>query len=258
MSSFTVVIPARFASSRLPGKPLVDIGGIPMIQHVWTRSLEAGAAQVIIATDSAKVHAACMAFGADVRMTSGEHESGTDRINEVVSMLALDDEHVVVNVQGDEPLMPPENIRQVAELAAMPNTDVATLHVPIDSLDDYLDPNVVKLVTDEEGRALYFSRAPIPWHRDAVDDAGRPALFSGALRHLGIYAYRNAALRRFSNARSCSIELTEKLEQLRALWLGMTVRAAMAARTPMRGVDTPDDLEIVRGLVAGRAATGKS
>lgn len=256
MNPFTVVIPARFASSRLPGKPLVDIGGIPMIQHVWTRSLEAGAAQVIVATDSAKVHDACVAFGADVRMTSSEHESGTDRINEVVSMLALDDEHVVVNVQGDEPLMPPENIRQVAELAAMPNTDVATLHVPVESLDDYLDPNVVKLVTDKEGRALYFSRAPIPWHRDARDDAGRPALFSGALRHLGIYAYRNGALRRFSNAGTCSLELTEKLEQLRALWLGMTVRTAVAARMPMRGVDTPEDLKTVRDLVAGRAAGG--
>jgi len=253
LSSFTVVIPARFASTRLPGKPLADIGGMPMIWHVWQRSLESGAARVVIATDSDEVRDTCEAFGADVRMTSATHESGTDRINEVAASLALNDSDIVVNVQGDEPLMPPENIRQVAELAAVAGTDIATLHVPVESLDAYLDPNVVKLVADERGRALYFSRAPVPWYRDAPSDSNRlPSMFSGASRHLGIYAYRVSALRKFAAAAPCGLELAEKLEQLRALWLGMTIRTAIAARIPSRGVDTAEDLETVRMEVAQR------
>lgn len=251
MTRFSVVIPARFASTRLPGKPLADIAGRPMIIHVWERAREAGASRVIIATDDMRIRDACRQHGADVFMTSTEHVSGTDRINEVVGELSAADGDVFVNVQGDEPLMPPENIRQVAELAMRPGTDIATLHVPITSRDEFLDPNVVKLVAGEDGRALYFSRAPIPWYRSSELDENRwPVAFAGALRHLGIYAYRAAALRRFSAAPPCALEDTEKLEQLRALWMGMTIRTALAARVPPRGVDTPEDLEAVRALCA--------
>lgn len=253
MSSFTVVIPARFASTRLSGKPLLDIGGKPMIQHVWERALESDAVRVVIATDDPRIEDVCREFGADVVMTSDQHDSGTDRINEVVSQLQLDGAAIVVNVQGDEPFMPPQNIRQVAELAAIDGTDISTLHVPITGIDEYLDLNTVKLVADEDGRALYFSRAPVPWHRDApLDSSGRPTTFAGAVRHLGIYAYRVSALRKFSAARACALEMTEKLEQLRALWLGMTIRTAAANSAPSRGVDTSDDLEAVRTLYAER------
>lgn len=251
MNSFTVVIPARFASTRLPGKPLLDIHGKPMIQHVWERALESGADRVVVATDDEKVRDACVQFGADAVLTSPNHESGTDRIHETVSVLDLDEADIVVNVQGDEPLMPPENIRQVAELVARPDTDIATLHVPIESLEEYTNMNVVKLVSDRQGRALYFSRAPIPWHRDAsVNNEGKPMVFAGAVRHLGIYAYRVSALRTFSNAQPCALESTEKLEQLRALWLGLTIRSAVAASAPSAGVDTQEDLDVVRELMA--------
>ncbi|HEX7030530.1 MAG TPA: 3-deoxy-manno-octulosonate cytidylyltransferase [Gammaproteobacteria bacterium] len=247
MTDFTVVIPARFASTRLPGKPLADIAGKPMIAHVWERAREAGAARVIVATDDARVHAACERLGAEVFMTAADHASGTDRINEVVGALSASDNDIFVNVQGDEPFMPPENIRQAAELAALAGTDIATLHVPVLSREEFLDPNVVKLVADADGRALYFSRAPIPWNRNAGrDDNGWPAAFEGAVRHLGIYAYRAGALRRFAAAPSCVLEDMESLEQLRALWLGMTVRTAVAVRVPPHGVDTPEDLEAAR------------
>jgi 3-deoxy-manno-octulosonate cytidylyltransferase (CMP-KDO synthetase) len=251
VTRFTVVIPARFASTRLPGKPLADISGRPMIVHVWERAREAGASRVIIATDDMRIRDACSRYGADVFMTSTEHVSGTDRINEVVGELGAADDEVFVNVQGDEPLMPPENVRQVAELVMRRGTDIATLHVPVISRDEFLDPNVVKLVAGEDGRALYFSRAPIPWYRSSALDENRwPVSFAGALRHLGIYAYRAAALRRFSAEPPSALEDTEKLEQLRALWMGMTIRTALAARVPPRGVDTPEDLEAVRALYA--------
>lgn len=250
MNNFTVVIPARFASTRLPGKPLAEIAGRPMILHVWQRAQESGAARVIIATDDVRVRDVCREYGADVMMTSMEHASGTDRINEVARMMDMRDDDILVNVQGDEPLMPPENIRQVAELAAIPETDIATLHVPVTSFQEFNDPNAVKLVANESGRALYFSRAPIPWCRDGgADDCGRPLSFEGAMRHLGIYAYRVDALKRFSAAPACALEVNEKLEQLRALWLGMTLRTAMATRIPPRGVDTVEDLEFVRTLL---------
>lgn len=251
MSTFTVVIPARYGSTRLPGKPLADIGGEPMILHVWRRACEAGAARVIIATDDPRIRAACEPV-AEVIMTSADHASGTDRINEIVKGLAASDDEVFVNVQGDEPLMPPENIRQVAELVAQPHTDIATLHVPVSSREEFLDPNVVKLVADRSGRALYFSRAPLPWPRNAtIDDNGWPVTFDGAMRHLGIYAYRAAALRRFAAAPPAGLEDIEKLEQLRALWMGMTIRTALAARAPARGIDTAEDLDLVRAMFGG-------
>ncbi|HEX7048247.1 MAG TPA: 3-deoxy-manno-octulosonate cytidylyltransferase [Gammaproteobacteria bacterium] len=249
MTDFTVVVPARFASTRLPGKPLLDIAGKPMIAHVWERAQEAGAGRVIVATDDERIRAACEQFGAEVFMTAKDHASGTDRINEVVAGLSANDDDVFVNVQGDEPLMPPENIRQVAELAALAGTDIATLHVPVTLREEFLDPNVVKLVADAEGRALYFSRAPIPWNRNGErDENGWPTAFEGAVRHLGIYAYRTNALRRFAAAPSCVLEDMESLEQLRALWMGMTIRTSIAARIPPRGVDTPEDLVALRGL----------
>ena len=252
MTEFVVVIPARYASTRLPGKPLADIAGRPMILHVADRAREAGAKQVVIATDSEEIRKACTAEGVNVVMTSVRHQSGTDRINEAAAALGLDDGDIVVNVQGDEPLMPAENIRQVAELAAEADVDIATLHVPVAGLRDFLDPNVVKLVCAENGNALYFTRAPVPWHRDAEHDTeGRQTAFEGAVRHLGIYAYRVASLRRFSAASPCALEIIEKLEQLRALWLGMTIRTAPAARAPARGVDTQEDLDAVRRLVQG-------
>ncbi|HLU61926.1 MAG TPA: 3-deoxy-manno-octulosonate cytidylyltransferase [Gammaproteobacteria bacterium] len=248
--TFTVVIPARYASTRLPGKPLAPIAGRPMILHVWDRAMAAGAARVLIATDDARIAAACREAGAEVAMTSAAHASGTDRINEAVSGLGLGPEEVVVNVQGDEPLMPAENIRQVAELAARPGTDMATLHVPITSLEEFLNPAVVKVVADDHDRALYFSRAPIPWPRDVdVDETGRPGAFDGALRHLGIYAYKVAALQRFAAHPAAPLENIERLEQLRALAIGMTIRVQAAASLPPPGVDTPADLEAVRALI---------
>lgn len=251
--SFTVIIPARYASTRLPGKPLQLIAGRPMILHVWDRAMEAGAARVLVATDDARIENACRQAGAEVIMTSADHVSGTDRLNEAARLLGFSDDDIVVNVQGDEPLMPSENIRQVAELARRGGTDIATLHAPVTSLEEFLDPSVVKVVADDQGRALYFTRAPVPWPRDVeVDEHGRPVGFEGALRHLGIYAYRVGALRRFAGRSTAELESVEKLEQLRALVMGMTIRVQSAASLPPPGVDTPADLEAVRALMEAR------
>jgi 3-deoxy-manno-octulosonate cytidylyltransferase (CMP-KDO synthetase) len=253
MSDFVVIIPARYASSRLPGKPLLDIGGKPMIQHTWQRASESGATRVIVATDDYKIRSMSESFGAEAVMTSTRHESGTDRIHEAVNELDIDDDAIVVNLQGDEPLMPAANIRQVAELVARPETDMATLSVPVESLDEFLNPNVVKLVADQSGRALYFSRAPVPWDRDGAPGNVESQLsFEGARRHLGIYAYRVGALRRFSAAESAQLERLEKLEQLRALAMGMVIRVANAAETPPTGIDTEADIERVRKLLSRR------
>lgn len=247
MSDFWVVIPARYASSRLPGKPLLEIGGKPMIQHVWERANESGAGHVLIATDDSRILSACEGFGAEAVMTSDQHQSGTDRIAEAIGQYELDDNTIIVNVQGDEPQMPYANIRQVAELAARPGTDIATLHVPVTSLDEYLNPNVVKCVMGGDDRAIYFSRAPVPWHRDgAAKGIQSQQEFGHACRHLGIYAYRASALRKFSAAEPAALEMTEKLEQLRALVMGMTVRAVEAMEVPLPGIDTPEDLSRLR------------
>ena len=252
MSAFHVVIPARFASVRLPGKPLATIAGRPMIQWAWERASESGAASVIVATDHEDVMAACNAFGAEAIMTSAHHASGTDRIAEVASRLGWDEEVVVVNVQGDEPLLPAVLIRQVAELLLLhPEADVGTLGTPIHELDEYLDPNVVKLVTAVDGSALYFSRAPIPWHRDgAAQGLVTQARHEGAMRHLGLYSYRVGALQRLAANPPCRLELIERLEQLRALWLGMRIQADAALEVPPAGVDTAADLERINRLLA--------
>ncbi len=249
--SFYVVIPARYASSRLPAKPLKDIAGKPMIQHVYQRAQLSEAAQVIIATDDARIEAAVKAFGGRVCMTSAEHQSGTDRLQEVAEKLGLAPDDIVVNVQGDEPLIPPQVINQVAEnLAAAKQASVSTLSEPIQSADDFLDPNVVKVVSDEQGFALYFSRAPIPWPRDqfARDKGQLPNNFP-AQRHIGIYGYRVALLNRFVTWDMAPLESIECLEQLRVMWKGESIHVAEAVVPVPGGVDTEADLERVRQLI---------
>lgn len=258
MSAFHVVIPARFASTRLPGKPLAPIAGRPMIQWVWERASQSGADSVVVATDDERVAAACREFGAIACMTAPGHASGTDRIAEVAAIKGWDDDVVVVNVQGDEPLLPPALVRQVAELLRLhPGADIGTLATPIHDLDEYLDPNIVKLVAAADGRALYFSRAPVPWNRDgAPGGLGSQQRFEGAMRHLGIYSYRVGSLQRLAATAPCRLEETEKLEQLRALWLGMCIQADAAMEVPPPGIDTPADLERINQLLEDRRAGG--
>ncbi|MEH6628566.1 MAG: 3-deoxy-manno-octulosonate cytidylyltransferase [Motiliproteus sp.] len=251
--SFTVVIPARYASSRLPGKPLKDIAGKTMLQHVYERALESDASSVIIATDDPRIETAAKAFGAEVCMTSDEHPSGTDRLQEVVKILGLYADDIVVNVQGDEPLIPPRIINQVAHnLAAEPTASIATLSEPIEDLQSLLNPNVVKVVADERGRALYFSRAPIPWPRGTSILGNQPQQFPEGVnyqRHIGIYAYRVKLLNDFVRWPTCELERTECLEQLRAMWNGALIHVAEADEAPPPGVDTEEDLQRVRRLL---------
>ncbi len=253
--SFKVVIPARYESTRLPGKPLIEIAGEPMLRHVHRRACESGADAVVIATDDGRVAEACRAFGADVRMTGSGHASGTERIAEVVELDRDPPERIVVNVQGDEPLVPGRVIAQAAAgLLEHPEADVATLCEPIERDADAFDPSVVKVVRDARGFALYFSRATIPWCRDhfAARPGSRPA---GAehQRHIGIYAYRVGFLRRYVAAPPTELERVERLEQLRALHMGARIHVAVACESPGPGVDTPEDLDRVRTLLAGRA-----
>jgi 3-deoxy-manno-octulosonate cytidylyltransferase (CMP-KDO synthetase) len=249
---FHVVIPARLGSTRLPRKVLRAIHGRPLVQYVWEAARRSGAAQVVVATDDAEVQQACRAFGADVAMTSPAHGSGTDRVNEVAQSRHWPDETLVVNLQGDEPLMPPAMIRQAADLlAGDPRADIATLCHPLHAADEWLNPNFVKVVMNAAGRALYFSRAPIPWKRDGASRE-RPALPEGlAYRHIGLYAYRVAALARFSALPRAELEEVEALEQLRALAHGLTIRVGITREPPPRGVDTEEDVAAVSDLLAG-------
>lgn len=252
MTGFRVVIPARYASTRLPGKPLADIGGRPMIEHVWRRAVESGAEQVVVATDDARVEAAVRRFGGDVCLTRLDHQSGTDRIAEVADRHAWPEAAIVVNLQGDEPTMPPGLLRQVAAaLASHPAASIATLAVPIQDRAELFDPNAVKVVVDRHGYALYFSRAPVPWHRGSFPriEGGLP---DGVpyLRHLGVYAYRVGFLRRFVTWPPAAIEECEALEQLRALWQGERIQVGVAREAPGAGVDTPEDLERARRALA--------
>lgn len=250
--SFYVVIPARYASTRLPAKPLKEIAGKPMIQHVYERASQSGATQVIIATDDARIEAVAKSFGAQVCMTSAAHNSGTDRLQEVAAHLGLKPDDIIVNVQGDEPLIPPEVINQVAKnLATNTYASVATLSEPIHSLDDFRNPNIVKAVADQAGKALYFSRAPIPWPRDhfAQTEANTlPADFP-AQRHIGIYAYRVALLNRFITWPQATLEKIESLEQLRVLANGEAIHIAEACAQVPGGVDTEADLLRVKALL---------
>jgi 3-deoxy-manno-octulosonate cytidylyltransferase (CMP-KDO synthetase) len=247
---FRVVIPARYASVRLPGKALKSIGGKPMVQWVYERACASGAADVLIATDDLLIVSAGHSFGAEVIMTAPTHASGTDRIAEVARTRGWPEGDIIVNVQGDEPFMPPVLIKQVADLLQRhPAAQIATLATGIDSVEELLNPNTVKVVTDTQGRALYFSRAPIPWHRDgAAAGLVSQQVFTGARRHVGLYAYRVGALLRLAALGSTGLEKAEKLEQLRALENGFEIRVADAAERPGPDVNTPEDFERVLAL----------
>ena len=238
MSNFVVVIPARYASERLPGKPLRDINGKPMIQHVVARGLESSARDVVVATDDQRIADTCEAFDATVCMTGNQHRSGSERIAEVCDIMDWPDDTIVVNLQGDEPTMPAQLIDQCARLLIDSDADIGTLASTIAGLADFENPNVVKVVVDDAGNALYFSRSPIP-HGDA----------SLGLHHHGIYAYRAGVLRRLVAAPAGKLEMAERLEQLRALSLGMTIRVAIPELRPGAGVDTESDLQEVAKLL---------
>ncbi len=251
--SYTIIIPARFASSRLPGKPLLEIAGSPMIQHVWQRACASKAARVVIATEDPRVFDCCAEFGAEVVMTDEGHESGTDRLQEVVSQLGLADDEIVVNVQGDEPLIPAEAIEQVAaNLAAHSQAGISTLAEPIQTVETVFNPNAVKVVMDNEGFALYFSRAPIPFHRDDWSQGAGQLMPSSTsvFRHIGIYAYRVGFLHQFVTWPLGRLEACEKLEQLRAMENGVKIHVEAACVDIPGGVDTAADLELVRKLMA--------
>lgn len=246
---FRVVIPARYASSRLPGKPLVDIGGRPMVLHVLERALQAGAESVVVATDDARVLQAVEAAGHQALMTSPDHQSGTERLVEVAETLDWPDDILVVNVQGDEPLIDPVLIREAArQLVLHDDAVMATLAHPIHDHADFVNPNVVKVIADEAGYALYFSRAPIPWPRDAFASQQPMPHEFGALRHIGLYAYRVGFLRTYASLASSPLERCEMLEQLRVLWYGHRISLGVTPIAPAPGVDTPEDLARVRAL----------
>ncbi len=254
MATFTVIIPARFASSRLPGKPLADIAGKPMIAHVWQKAQQSGASRVVVATDNQAVAQAVQAFGGEVCMTSEHHNSGTERLAEVVEKLALADDEIVVNIQGDEPLIPPVIVQQVADNLAKNGVKMATLAVPLNDAEELFNPNVVKAVAEQSGNVLYFSRAPIPWNRDqfaGLSDEQKTQLVlqSQYLRHIGIYAYRAGFIKQYVQWQPSALENIESLEQLRVLWYGEKIHIDLAKEVPAVGVDTPEDLEKVRSIL---------
>lgn len=257
LTPFTVLIPARMSSSRLPGKPLADIAGLPMVVRVALRARQSGAERCVVAADDARIVAACEQHGVQALLTRGDHPSGSDRLAEACEQLGLDGGDVVVNVQGDEPLIEPALIDAVARLLhGQPDASMGTAAHPIASLDDYRNPNVVKLVCDARGLASYFSRAPIPFARDHGDTAwwdgacaaaGHPGF--APLRHIGIYSYKAGFLRAFPRLAPAPTEAMEQLEQLRALWHGHRIAVHVTAQAPGAGVDTPQDLERVRALL---------
>ena len=255
--SFTVLIPARYASTRLPGKPLMDIAGKPLVVRVAERAQASGADRTVIATDDERIRAAAEQHGFDAILTRANHATGTDRLAEAAVALELDDKAIVVNVQGDEPLLEPTLIREVAdELRSHGDASIATACHPIDDLQDAFNPNVVKVVLDHAGYALYFSRATIPWARDAFA-AKRDKLPLGLplYRHYGLYAYRVGFLRHYPSLTSAQIERFEALEQLRALWHGHWIVVRITTGTPAPGVDTQEDLDRVRALYAAHVSS---
>ena len=255
MSSFIVIIPARYASTRLPGKPLRDIAGLSMIQRVWQQALKSDATQVVIATDDSRIEQAAQAFGAQVCMTRSDHVSGTDRLQEVAQQLGLTDQQLVINVQGDEPLVPPAVINQVAQnLAQNPQAGVSTLCEPIETVADFINPNAVKVVADKQGMACYFSRAPVPWPRDHFGSQSQPVPLSMpelelARRHIGIYGYRVAQLNSFVAWPVAPLEQAESLEQLRFMWNGIGIHVADAVEPVPAGIDTEEDLQAAINLI---------
>lgn len=249
--SFTVLVPARLSSTRLPRKPLADINGLPMIVRVAQRAALSGAARVVVATDDGEIAAACTTHGVAHVMTRVDHATGSDRLAEACTLLGLDGGDIVVNVQGDEPLIDPQLIDACAKLLAeRADCVMSTLAHEIDEVEEFTNPNVVKVVLDRAGRALYFSRAPLPWWRDGYAK-GISALSTPApLRHIGVYGYRAAFLRRFPSLPASPLEAVESLEQLRVLWHGERIAVHVSAARPGPGVDTPEDLERVRRLLA--------
>jgi 3-deoxy-manno-octulosonate cytidylyltransferase (CMP-KDO synthetase) len=248
--SFIVIIPARYESTRLPGKPLKDIAGTTMIQRVWQQACKSSASRVVIATDDQRIQQVASAFGAEVCMTRGDHVSGTDRLQDVAQSLQLNDEQLVVNVQGDEPLIPPAVIDQVADnLEAHAIAGVSTLSEPINDIVAFNDPNVVKVVANSAGMANYFSRASIPWPRvDVQDESGAISFERYPKRHIGIYAYRVSQLNAFVGWPVAPTEQAESLEQLRFLWNGVAIHVADAVEKVPGGIDTEKDLEAISAL----------
>lgn len=252
LAAFTVLIPARMASSRLPDKPLADIGGLPMVVRVAQQAQLSQAARCVVAADDVRIVAACHAHGITAVLTRPDHPSGSDRLAEACALLGLPDSAVVVNVQGDEPLIDPGLINAVAlELQQRPDCVMSTAAHALSDMTDFLNPNVVKVVLDRQGTALYFSRAPIPWWRDGMAQGAATTLPSPApLRHIGIYAYRAGFLQQFPLLEAAPLETLESLEQLRVLWHGQRIAVHISDSSPGPGVDTPQDLERVRALVA--------
>lgn len=254
MTPFVVVIPARLGSSRLPGKVLLPIAGEAMVLHVWRAACQSRATEVVVAVDDARVEAVARTAGADVCVTASDHASGTDRLYEVAQQRGWSDDTIVVNLQGDEPLMPPTLLDQAAQwLAEDSQADIATFAHPLHDRADFDNPNMVKVVRDARGHALYFSRAPIPCWRDG---GGALPLDPPPLRHIGLYAYRVAALKRFSALPPASLETCEALEQLRALHHGLRIRVGVIDAAPPAGVDTQADLDAVIQIVTGAAPAG--
>lgn len=250
---FVVVIPARYASTRLPGKPLADICGKPMIQHVYEKACLSGASKVVIATDHQKVFDAAKHFTNDVLMTREDHQSGTERLAEVVDLLNLSEDTIVVNVQGDEPLLSPDNVSQVATLLAQSTAPMATLSVAIKERDEVFNPNAVKVVSDINKNALYFSRASIPFDRSAMMAEQQPLNLAPFQRHVGIYAYRAGFIKQYIQLSVSPLEVLESLEQLRVLYHGYAIKIEQALVTPHAGVDTPEDLAKVVAHIQSKA-----
>lgn len=245
--SYTIVIPARYASSRLPGKPLADIAGKPMIVRVLEQAQKSSATRVIVATDHQLVYDAVKMHNGEVVMTSAEHHSGTERLAEVINLCQFSDDEVIVNVQGDEPLIPPIIIDQVANNLIKFKTGMSTLAVPIKTVEEAFDPSAVKVVTDQNGYALYFSRATIPWERDRFAKS-KESIGDFYLRHIGIYAYRAGFIRKYVSWQPSQLEQIEMLEQLRVLWYGEKIHVELAKEVPTIGVDTQKDLDEVRKI----------
>lgn len=249
--TFTVIIPARLASSRLPNKPLADIGGAPMVVRVAQRAQQSSASRVVVAADHAEIVQACQAHGVQAILTRQDHPSGSDRLAEACRLLGLADEALVVNVQGDEPLMPPHLINEVAHLlAARPQASMSTAAHEIDTVDEFINPNVVKVVLDAQQLALYFSRAPIPWWRDGNAQGIEALPEPRPLRHIGIYGYRAGFLKLFPTLPVAPVEVVEALEQMRAMWHGHAIAVHVTPQAPGPGVDTPEDLQRARLLWA--------
>jgi 3-deoxy-manno-octulosonate cytidylyltransferase (CMP-KDO synthetase) len=255
---FKIVIPARYASSRLPGKPLIPIAGKPMIQHTFERACQCSADEVLIATDDKRIAEAASAFTENIVMTSPEHNSGTERLSEVVEKKQWSDDTIIVNVQGDEPLVLPEHIVLVAEaLNASEKAGLSTLATPVRSVAEVFDPNVVKVVMDHSGHALYFSRAMMPWSRDsfkpaAIEQQSINALPEGSwYRHIGMYAYRAKTLKQYMSLKPCMLEQTESLEQLRVLYHGISIHVSVVHEQPGHGVDVEADIAKVEKILAG-------